>query len=715
MPLNQAIILPPLQEQLWDKTLNVPLAGGFVRFFIDGTLTPKNVYELVGTNAGNYTYVSLGSELTLSGIGTYIDENGGNIPIYLWPFLGSPNDQPPNQTVQNYYIQVYSSTGVFQFDIHNWPGFPANAEPIESQFDTTENVISNSQFVDVTFSTAATQSSPVTYNTSNPNQVTEIAPDWSVVTNGSGSFSVWQIPVTDNTPDIGNPAYALGITSSSYLGPITLRQRILAPRLLASRYVFGSFIASSNNGSYTLTMNYTPSITGTIQQICMGTSVNSTYTIIEGSAPTFITNPGSGTGYIDITIVIPVGASVNISCVQLVGVDDDAETVAYIEESPEREIDHLFHYFQPQINFKPIPSLLVGWDFPLNPAQFGASQTGSTTPAYIWDQTIMASAANNLTITRDANTMGLKVVTTGNTDAFYLLQYLDGGNAMEATLSNLSINIAAYSANMTNVVVRPYLFVGPGGTIPILNTTIGTIATNGIFTLTSAAMMAGWVPIPNIYSSAPMSALSMMFGDIGFNGYTGKSNLSFSSTGVVFAIVIAFQAPTTATQVIIDSISCVPGDIPTRPAPQAFSEVMRECQYYYELASSFAVLMNSVGGGSSASYASPFQVNYQQIKRVAPSTVSSPKTFTVTSTATTAANVSAVLYYDNGAAAVPTSLSDTILYGAFAFWSQYNFTTAYISFVPVFKSAMNTASGSSTYSSAEIIFNYKADARLGIV
>ena len=132
MALNAAVIMPPLQQQLWDKTLNVPLAGGFVHFYEDGTLIPKNVYELVGTNEGDYTYVSLGSVITLSGIGTYVDANGGNIPIYLWPFFGSPLDQPPSQMVQNYYIQVYSSTGVFQFDIHDWPGLPVNSEPSEA-------------------------------------------------------------------------------------------------------------------------------------------------------------------------------------------------------------------------------------------------------------------------------------------------------------------------------------------------------------------------------------------------------------------------------------------------------------------------------------------------------------------------------------------------------------------------------------------------------
>ena len=411
---------------------------------------------------------------------------------------------------------------------------------------------------------------------------------------------------------------------------------------------------------------------------------------------------------------------------QLVGVDNADETVSYIEESPEREVDHLFHYFQPKLNFKPIPSLLVGWDFPLNPAQFGASQTGSTTPGYIWDQTIMASAANNLTITRDVGTSGMKVVTTGNTDAFYMLQYLDGGQAMETTFSNLSVNIAAYSANMTNVVVRPYLFVAPAGVgvIPTLTTTIGTIASTGIFSLTPGATTNGWVAVPNIYSTAPMAALPSAFSDTGFNGWTGKSNFNFSTTGVVFAIVVTFQTPTTGTQVLIESISCVPGDIPTRPAPQAISEVFRECQYYYESIfvgtnGAMVPMGTLVAAGTpniAAMYATNFQFEYQQTKRVAPTTLGTP-TFTVTSSANNAAGKVTPNLYVNvlGTVAPVLSIPDAILYGGSAYWSQANATKAFISFIPNNVATLASGATATGFSSGEIRFNYNADARLGVV
>jgi len=58
-----------------------------------------------------------------------------------------------------------------------------------------------------------------------------------------------------------------------------------------------------------------------------------------------------------------------------------------------RQIDHLFHYYKPLLAYKPIPSALIGWDFPTNPAQFGVTGStgaiGANKSAYAWDQTIL--------------------------------------------------------------------------------------------------------------------------------------------------------------------------------------------------------------------------------------------------------------------------------------------------------------------------------------
>lgn len=591
MALNQAFILPPLQQQLWDKTLNVPLAGGFVHFFEDANRTiPKVVYELTGTGPGSYLYVSLGSVLTLSGIGTYVDAEGGNIPIYLWPFLGTPNDQPPSQTAQNYYITVYSSTGVFQFDIPNWPGVSTSVGPSDNTFDITDNIISNGQFVDVLFPTTATAGSPMTFSTTGTNTETTIAPDWSVITTGAGTISVWQIQIADDTAP-GNPAWALGITSTGYPGNINIRQRLLTPRIFSNRYVSGTFIAQTTNGSYTINMNYTPSITGTVQQICTGTSNAAGYTVIANSTPILVTDPGSGTGYVDITIEVPVGAILNLSCIQLCGVTNSTEVVSYLEETPEREIDHLFHYFKPGLDYKPTNSFLIGWDFALNPSQFFANgivapvnTTVGNKSYYAWDQTILFQAQNNgLNVTRLAKDGSIQV-TPAVDGQFAMIQYLIGNQArnlfVALTLSGLSAFIEVASENLRgNYTISLWWTIN--ASLPNIT------ANNSLVTALDAdghpTVVAGWTEIARSSVSESNKFANTVAGIIQQFGFSSFfSNAPEAAQASKFAIVIGTCALTAGDTVLFQSVSVVPGSVPTRPAIQAPDEVLRECRYYYQ-------------------------------------------------------------------------------------------------------------------------------------
>lgn len=583
MSLNAAIILPPLQQVIFDKTLDTFLSNGTVFFWEDANRTvPKNVYTLVGTGPGNYTFVSLGPVLTLSGIGSYIDANGGNIAVYLWPFTGTPNDNPPSEIIQNYYITVYSSTGVIQFDIPNWPGVTGNASPI-NEADTTDNIISNPQFVDVNFPTTATSLNPAIYTTTGTNTATEVAPDWSVITTGNGSFSVYQQVVLDQTAP-SNPPFALGIFSAGYSQPIQLRQRIFSPRIFAGQFVSGSFIAESTlGGAVPLTMNYTPSITGIIQQICTGVTLTSGFTTIANFPAIQITNPGGGSGFVDITIVIPVGASVQISSVQLCGVTDAEEEVAFLEQTPARQVDHLFHYFQPLLNFKPIPSYLVGWDFPLNPAQFfgrtvGPQALGNNTSYYAWDQTILfQSISNSLSVGGNET---FNVIATANTQ-FALIQYLSAAQMTDIVLQ-LSI-IPGMSSN-----VRLSGTVGHIYTISLwwtANNSLPSISANAslVTSLDSNGhpnVAAGWHEVLRTnQQQATFTHLTNGTVDYPFSGWM---DITAFSTAKFFAIVVGTGPVLLGNGTDFKSISLVPGAIATPPAPQTQDEVLRECQYYYE-------------------------------------------------------------------------------------------------------------------------------------
>ena len=726
----------PLQEIIFDKDLNVPLAAGTVQFFVDpNNVVPKDVYQLVGDGMGNYSYVNLGSELTLSGIGTFVDHSGNNIIPYLWVYEGSPTDVPVSTIPQLYFIVVTSSTGVFQFDMPAWPPqAQGNGLAPAIPTGTTGNIIQNGQFVQIDFPASATQSSPFVISTTGTNTATEIAPDWSLVTNGTGTVSVYRQAISDTTaPSTGNPAYALGIAASTgYSLPIILRQRILAPRIFSNSLVSGTFIAESFTGTvYTLTMSYVPSGTQTPQIICSGNTPTTLFGVIANSTAVTITPNAAGTApssYVDITITIPVGAQVLISNIQLCGVSASNEAVPYLQNTPEQEINGLFHYYNPKLMFKPIPSLLTGWDFPLNPAQLGTTLAQpcstvafSTTPGYIWDQTIGASAVSTVNVQRGSNPSGVfAATTTVNTEAFYLLQYLSGASAIETALSRLSVNISAWDT-AGSVVANVYLFNGnASSTIPTLPTTIGTIAANGVFTLTAS----NWVAIPQGGGNSNTGLLPSQNGDIGFSGWDPTSFYGLTNN---FAIVVTFAVPTSGTSTLINSISCVPGDIPTRPAPQTADEVLRECQFYYEksyplqIPKATATVNNSVmqiqsslsqvGLSTVASFASPWNVTYRVGKRTTPNV-------THWSIAGTVNDVTAYLWYLNNAG-IPafTTIGPTDKLRS-TFWAVDDANVNVINFIPVSATNLlsnNNSNTTNAFCSAAIQFQYEADARLGIV
>ena len=705
LPNPAYIQLPQLQTQFWDKDLNIPLAGGYINFFQDAARTvPKDVFVLTQTAGPTYSYTDIGSVVTLSSVGTtqYL---GTDSIIFLYPYDANGN-------VQLYYIAVYSSTNVLQFTRSAVPSGVVSSASTLSGFTQSGNIVSNPQFANVLFDSA----NGATFSLSGTT-TTQIAPDWSIITTGTGSVTVNQIAITDTLAP-GEPAYALDINSAT-ISSLILSQRITnSPRILENNFASGTFIAQAiaPTSSAIITMNYVPSVGSTVP-IVVGTAAAGTFSpVIVGTTAAIIpqtnTNPPGSTGYVDIQFVIPVGAHIQISCIQLLSVASATIKAAYIQESTPRQIDHLFHYYQNGLNFKPIPSLLTGWDFPLNPAQFGTSQTISTTPSYIWDQTICGSTASTAAVIRQTLTGTFFCTTGASAQGFYLLQYLSGAEALETTLSNLAVNVTA-SSNDGNVSMKVYLFYSStGGTIPATATPIGIIHSDGTFTLTSSGWTAIAQPNGQSNSATIVSASPTSFG---FTGFNGAANYA-TTTSNNFAIVVTFLVPTSGKFVSINSISCVAGDIPTRPAPQAADEVLRECQRYYEVSdpdtNGIYFSQNTLSlDGTPAAYlfSSPFELNYQQPKRVAP-------TIAITSLASTGSAVSAVLNYALTATNAFTSTSPVDI--AISNWAAPTIGTTRAVYLPnttaAFKTVANS-SGTNSYSSGQIYFTYILNARLGDV
>src|SRR6185503_827226 len=122
----------------------------------------------------------------------------------------------------------------------------------------------------------------------------------------------------------------------------------------------------------------------TIELLNKGTTTSG-FSTLQNDSPSFIntSNAQSGLiGYVDIEIIIPLLADVQITCVQVTGVQNATSQVQYLQQTNEQEI------MKYQLAYKPISNYLIGWDFPLNPAQLGATQTataiGANKSKYVW-------------------------------------------------------------------------------------------------------------------------------------------------------------------------------------------------------------------------------------------------------------------------------------------------------------------------------------------
>lgn len=724
-----------IEDVLLDKDTGAPLTGGIVTFFEDDQrLVLKPVFQITGTSP-NYTFIQLPNPMTLSAIGTFEDSLGNPVIPYFFPYDAALN-------VQLYYITVTSSGLVPQFTREAQPYIP-NTGGGTVVPGTVTNEISNPQFAEVLFDTIAA-SYTFNFNTVTSHEV-EIAPDWSIIVTspGVGSVTVTQLTPVGSLNLPTNPGTLLQINSTG-LTSLLLRQRITgSPNLWGNGYISAGFMAKVYGGtSKTLTLEYSQSNGAITNQTLVTATLPASGDYAYYSASKFIDMSTSSddfpNAYVDIFFDIPLSVMVDITSVMAVATGSTSvANIGYDQESNPRQIDHLFHYYKPELAFKLIPSLLVGWDFPLNPAQeFGTSVTITTTAGYIWDQTIGQCVVNTVSAARDSVTGGFQVTTSDPTQAFYIMQYLSDGQAKEILGTRLAVNLNAFRTTAGGAVtVRVYLFRGSSSAVfPTLPLTIGgatPLASSGVFTLNSTAGQGqNWSLIARgelgqaygtlpVVDTADWETLNDAE-DLQFIGWELTDTTQISNTDK-FCMVVTFQCPTTGTIATIDSCSLVKGDIPTRPGAQSADEVLRECQYYYENTLTYGgakyAMQQAVAFPSTPAanvYTTSFYIQFETMKRVAPSLL-------LFNGFTGAANTFDVaIYYATVANQVSTTGPNAINVN---FWTAIS-RLAGISFEPTLTASAaplvtvaggGTVSGTSFYATGVVAMLYKADARLGII
>ena len=340
LPSNAYYPMYPAQIQTIGSTDGLPLAAGTYSFYEDQNRTvPKDVYQRTENPDNTFTYASLGNVLTLSSIGTFVSAGGDNIIPFLWPFEGFPTDNPVSTTVQLYYIIVESSGSVEQFTVSAWPPEVSGGSSSANSVISSTNIISNPQFAVINYP------SPYTFTVSGSSTI-QIAPDWQIITSGSGTVTIGQVAVVD-TAAPGLPAFALSISCTGV--PVLLSQKIpMSPRILETGFAAGTFIVESNIGTpAVINMNYVPSDPVlTSITVCSTTATNGSYTAAYGTVnlASLTINPDSGlVGYVNVQLTIPENANVNVSCVQLISVAAIDASPTYIQDPTTRQIDHIYH------------------------------------------------------------------------------------------------------------------------------------------------------------------------------------------------------------------------------------------------------------------------------------------------------------------------------------------------------------------------------------
>jgi hypothetical protein len=572
LPNNNFYYVLNLQSCLVNPTTAEYLADGYIYFYRDVSRTVlKPVYKL--TNDGSNTFIQISNPVRTNATGQFVDGDGNIINLYLFPFENTPSDADTGQ-IDLYYIEMHDADDVLiNPTVPAWPPNVSQNNSDSTTFDSSDNQISNPQFSDILFNPAGT-----TYNVSGSNVITQIAPDWYVLTNGTGTFTVTQISITSTTIPT-SPSYALQFTALSVTDCNIFQRFVNSPRLFANGFASASITCASQDAlQHNLQLNYVPSNGDSYPLVSITTTSDNQFNQFIGNAQIdgVINSDSPSSGYVDISLSIPVGALVQITSVQFLSAENQLSLIDYIQESESRYVDHSFHYYKPLLTNKSEHNALVGWDFPKNPAQFNESistKTGSN--FYVWDKTICFQSANNtVSFARSADTLGLKS-TMALSGQIALIQYMPAEIAREMLYKNQCVQLMGKSVGGA-VTAQVNLYWTTDATVPTLpNSLIVSIGSDGTPTVGSGGANGTWTKVKNNQANLTTIALSTTENVYNITGYD-TSTTSASTTATFLAIVVS--TATTSNGLDIRYINLVQGNSTCPPCQLTKLETLSLCQ-----------------------------------------------------------------------------------------------------------------------------------------
>lgn len=732
-----------LQQTLFDKDTGLALASGVVSYFSDPAFSiPKDVYEVSYTPSGGYVYADIGSTLTLSSIGTFIDGSGNNsIPI-LFPYTGTesaPGDFEP------YYIQVHNSSSILQFTVAGWPLNDFNQAAISESSTASQNLLTNPQFSSILFPNASVILSLTGTVT------TQVAPGWYLTTSGTGTVTLNQLSLSVDTP--GNASYALQIASSvGFTSNLLLYQKIANSPRLASGDNIAAYVegACPTPAAIPLIMSYQYSTDATSTSIFTQSTPNDgSYGALSGSV-LISESPSSAnaSGYLDLILSIPAGTTVSLTNFQLTIIPALVDSVTYIQTSAQQQQSDLAWYYDPQLSFKPIKSWATGWNFPFNPCQpLGINSstgglpltTGGTDNAfYLLDQTILFQSVDTSINFSNSISTGLTISSVAASPTqFALIQYLDQTSAIDILSSRIAAMLGGYAS--VAITGQINLYWTTNGSLP--NCTPSVPNYNSVVVSLSGGVptvASGWTKVPSAYVQS--FTLGTSYSTFNFNLWDATS--VDTSAATYFAIVVSFNTLGTSgvsQSVTLDYVTLCSGDIATVPEPTTFDEQYNLLQYYYEtsypygygvgasIAVGAATALNSIvyplgvinsSSGTTLNFIAPsFQLDFKNIKRTSPNFYAYNVSAAFTSGSGVAPyQVSSFSVICRGGVSPFTSVTtqstagllNSSFYGYTPAVNNILFTTVNLANQPL------TTTGSNIRGEVYYQFQYVSDARLGV-
>ncbi len=649
-----------------------------------------------------------------------------NNPLEFYPNGTLPDNLYFNDS-QVYRLEVRhgnSQTDPLIYEINDFvPGSGGGSTPV-SDAGFTDNQASNGQFSQISFTGTYTISVAGTY---------EIAPGWFLALAGAGTTVLTQQVLVADQDQINDPPYALSINNTGW-SSADLYQRfnhngaIWSSNNAQDGFISMSVTTRAIGSSYDpLSLIYKSS--DNIEQIVATGPINTgSYQVLSGTIklPLSVNSQSNLVGYVDAIIRLKGTGQIYVTNVQIVGqaLPVGTETPAspvYKQETIERGIDHLFHYYRDSIIFQPKATILTGWNFPLNPFQF-ITQTVTTNVAqtkYICDQTILhQEAASQIAsgVATNPDRFGLKVqaVSSAATTKFAVINYMDTTTTYPYWSYKLSalVKLRFNSTQSTAVRFKMLLMYRTIGAPPAISASepIAGWSANEI------SLATGWTAIKPI--NDPIYTISHSAAGADQNFVFNGFQLPASSTDTMYLAAVFYtvdnmnSTPGNEDYFVIDKISLVNNDFAIDTQPQTFDDVMRQCQYYYEKSYDYLTLggavtnvgaqnrlMNSTEGDGN-SWATSWDIQYSSVKRAIPTTL-------IYAPGGTVANVQ-VLAYQGGN--LITSANAVIA----TFWNlgpSSTKTLNYLANVGAAGPLANVASVSNI--STSILYQYTANALLG--